>query len=89
MSAHVRALSLWLALGLWLAPALASACAVCMGGQEEDSAFAFILMTVVMSGLPLVMIGGIAWFVRRAYRQREARAEARLVGLAPGTDPSR
>ena len=70
-----------LALGLWLAPALAQACAVCMGGQEEESQWAFILMTVFMSGLPLAMIGGLAWFVRRAYRQREARA--------PGIRPSR
>jgi len=78
-----------LALGLWLAPSLARACAVCMGGQEEESQLAFILMTVFMSALPLVMIGSIAWFIRRAYREREARSQARVEGTAPGIGPSR
>ncbi len=86
MSARVRAL--WLALGLWLTPALASACAVCTGGENEDSAFAFILMTVFMSCLPLVLIGTIAWFLRRAFREREAKAQQRLAGLSPETGPT-
>ena len=60
-----------------------------MGGQEEESAYAFILMTIFMSGLPLALIGAIAFFVRRAYRQREERAQARLAGLEPGIGPSR
>ena len=70
------------AAALW-PPAAAHACAVCTGGGSEESAFAFILMTVFMSGLPLVLIGGVAWFLRRAHRQREARTQARLQGLAP------
>ena len=85
----LRARAALLTVALWLAPSVASACAVCMGGQEEESATAFILMTIFMSGLPLALIGGIAWFVRRAYRQREARAEQRMIGLAPKLDPAR
>ncbi len=70
------------ALGTGL-PGAARACSVCRGGASEESAFAFILMTVFMSGLPLALIGGVAWFLRRAHRQREARTQARLQGLAP------
>jgi len=55
---------------LW--PAVASACAVC-GTATERNRTAFFIMTIVMSLLPLGLIGaGVLWF-RRKLRQAEPR----------------
>lgn len=43
-------------------PALAVACPVC-GAATEDNRMAYLGMTIVMSLLPLVGFGGIAWWV--------------------------
>ena len=45
------------------------ACAVCGLVGTADNGFAYLVMTIVMSVLPLVMIGGVSWWVyRRAAR---------------------
>lgn len=71
----------------WLLPALAVACTVCMGGQEEASRKAFIGTTAFMTFFPLaILFVAVGWFVRRTLeREREDEAAARteaVEGLA-------
>jgi hypothetical protein len=61
-----------LAAGLaWLTPVAAAACSVCFSGSEESRA-AFIGTTVFLSVLPLAMIGGLVWWIRRRLRAIES-----------------
>lgn len=59
-------------------PSLARACAVCMSGREDDVQFAFLATTGLLSVLPLLFVGGLVWWLRRRFRELEARREARL-----------
>jgi len=63
---------------LLLAPRAVHACSVCVGTQEGDTRTAFILMTAFMTFLPLTMIGGIVWWLRRRFRELELE-ESRAV----------
>ncbi len=54
-----------------LAPRVVHACAVCFGGQEGDTRLAFILTTAFLTFLPLLIIGGAVWWLRRRFRQLE------------------
>ena len=68
------------ALCLW-APQAARACAVCMSGTDEGSRFAFLLTTAFLSALPLLMGGGVVWWLWRHARElkREpVRSEVRI-----------
>jgi hypothetical protein len=75
-----RARALYAALAAALVCALpraAEACAVCLSGREDDNQRAFLAGTILLSTLPLALIGGIAWWVRRRAREiaeREAAA---------------
>ena len=58
-----------------LAPEAASACSVCNGGGEE-SRKAFLFTTVLLSMLPVGMIGTLAWWVWRHARAAEESRES-------------
>jgi len=79
--------ALAVAAALLLLPELASACAVCFGNEEENRA-AFILTTVLLSVLPLALIGSLGLYLWSHHR-REARqpgsagASAQSSGTAP------
>ena len=61
---HIQALTIASVLGA--RPDIALACAVC-GSQEEKAAGAYLGMTIVLSLLPISLIGGAAyWLWRRA-----------------------
>ena len=47
------------------APAAALACAVCGTSGPTDNSWAYFAMTMVLSGLPLCMIGGVVFWVSR------------------------
>ena len=76
---------------LLLAPRVGEACAVCMSGREEASQWAFIGTTVVLSLLPLGLVGGVVFWIRRRLRQLEAEeSRRRVAALRPepiGPDP--
>ncbi len=74
----MRALPAALLVALSLAlPRAAEACYVCMSGREDDTQRAFLLGTILLSTLPLALIGGIAlWLRRRARAAAEARVRA-------------
>jgi len=53
-----------------LAPQISEACAVCFSGRDENR-LAFILTTILLTALPLIMIGGmLLWLRRRSVRQQ-------------------
>jgi ABC-type spermidine/putrescine transport system permease subunit II len=55
-------------------PSIAEACAVCFQARTDDTRIAFIVSTAAMTFLPLVVVGGLAWWVRRKFGQAEAKA---------------
>ena len=56
------------ALVVW-SPAIASACAVCTAGRDDDTRFAFIWTTGFLTFLPLAILGaGLWWILKRLYR---------------------
>jgi hypothetical protein len=63
-----------LASAIVISPRLAQACSVC-ADPEAANRTAFIITTVLLSVLPLLLVGGmVAWLWRRA-AQLEAEAE--------------
>ena len=49
-----------------MVPSLAAACPVCGANSAVDPK-ALLVMTIIMSLLPLAMIGGVVWWVRSMY----------------------
>lgn len=69
---------------LW--PAVASACAVC-GTSTERNRFAYLLMTIVMSLLPLgLFAAGGLWF--RGKLRQAARREAAVRPVRAAVEPA-
>jgi hypothetical protein len=61
-------------------PRAADACAVCMSGREDDTQRAFLLGTILLSTLPLALVGGLAlWLRRRARAAAAARVNERIA----------
>jgi hypothetical protein len=56
-------------------PQVASACAVCSAGREDESRLAFILMTALMTFLPMAIVGGFVWWLRTRAKQLEAAGQ--------------
>jgi hypothetical protein len=68
---------------LWF-PSVASACAVCMTGREDDTRIAFELMTAFMTVTPFFLIGGVFWWLKGRLRELESRHdEARKLDTLP------
>lgn len=71
-------------LALLVAPRIAAACSSCFQGRSDETRVAFIATTVFLTALPLVLIGSVAWWLRR----RSLRIEAAVPAEGAGT-PSR
>ena len=69
---------------LLLAPRLSEACAVCSAGREDETRTAFIVSTAGMTLLPLVLVGGLIWWIRRRILETESAElnEGRPEGLS-------
>ena len=52
-----------------LVPRLAVACAVCFTGREDETRIAFLATTVLLSALPILLIGSLVWWLRRRSHQ--------------------
>ena len=60
---------------LLAAPEAAEACSVCSAAQDDSVREAFLVTTVFLSVLPLLLVGGFAWWLRRRVRELEAGSE--------------
>jgi len=75
-----RALAVLVASALAFAPRIAQACAVCFSGRSDETRVAFIATTAFLTLLPMVLIGGVVWWLRRrAIAIRSAEIEARAA----------
>jgi hypothetical protein len=54
-----------------LTPRASHACAVCFSSRNEAARESFTITTVFLTALPLVMIGGAVWWLRRRARLLE------------------
>jgi len=59
-------------------PGISQACSVCSTGREDENRLAFILTTAFLTFLPLSMIGGFVWYLRRRHLQLEMESELEL-----------
>ncbi len=53
-------------------PRAAWACAVCAGQDDAAVSLAILKGTALLSLLPLALIGGLVWFLRRRAREIES-----------------
>ena len=67
---------------LLLGPETARACAVCTSSTTDEVRYAFIWTTGFLSVLPLGMIAGLVWFLRRRAREIAAKREPSEIGLS-------
>jgi len=66
------ALALTVSAAVLLAPRLSVACAVCFTGRADETRVAFLATTGVLTGLPILMVGTLVWWLcRRARHIRE------------------
>lgn len=52
----------------------AQACAVCAAGEDDRSRDSYIVATIVMSVLPVSLVGALIFYVRRRLRAAGASA---------------
>ena len=79
MRAMANRLASLAALAIVLSPQLANACSVCMTGKDDETRAAFIAMTAFMTFLPIGLIGGLVWWLRRRALARQSIESPRLV----------
>jgi hypothetical protein len=66
------------------APALA--CAACSLGADDGSAVAFLKGTLLLSLMPLGIMGGVVWYIIRAVRRRDSAPETVWRDLGEAED---
>lgn len=74
MSAAARSFAGALAVAVTLAVDVACACPSCASPLEENRQ-AFVDTTIFLTVVPLMMIGGLIWWIRRKVRERDAALE--------------
>jgi hypothetical protein len=80
MTARLRALALALgAVAIIATPRLAAACAVCQGGVGGGTSRAFAIGSLLLSVLPLAVIGGAVLYLRHRARALESEAQAQRI----------
>lgn len=63
-------------LALLLVPDAGTACAVCTGGENDATRYAFLWTTGFLSVLPVGMVGLAVWWLRRRARELAERESA-------------
>lgn len=70
-------------------PGLARACSVCSGGANDQTQVGFLAGTLLLSILPLALIGGIALWIRGRARRMAADQTVGLILLPDRRAPRR
>jgi hypothetical protein len=84
MTARLRALALAFgAIAIVATPRLAAACAVCQGGVGGGTSRAFAIGSLLLSVVPLAVVGAAVFYLRRRARALEIEASARSLATAP------
>ena len=78
-----RWLAATFALAVLASPRIGWACSVCSAGRDEANRVAFIATTAFMTFLPLLMIGGVIWWLYRRVRRHGSSAQAEPAALRP------
>jgi high-affinity Fe2+/Pb2+ permease len=92
MTFRKHACRLGVVLALVLYGPAAWACPVCFSAKNEANRTAFVVTTALLTFLPLGLIGGGVWWLRRRARESaEASSPRRLPRQqrAPAIEPSR
>jgi hypothetical protein len=85
MTARLRSAASALGAAILVAtPRPAAACAVCLGGTGGGTQSAFAIGTLLLSVIPLAVIGGAILYLRRRAKAIEREASARRVATPPG-----
>ncbi|MEX2207527.1 MAG: hypothetical protein WEF50_14975 [Myxococcota bacterium] len=80
--------AVWIAMAtLVAAPLDVLACPSCLAAQDSDVQMAFISATAFLTFLPLALIGGLVYWLRRRMRQLDAEEAAGVIRLP--TSPPR
>jgi len=78
------ALVVMISTAIWLVPKMAAACAVCFTGRADETRIAFLVTTVLLSALPILLIGSlVCWLRRRAHHIRDEHE--RVSAIVDGT----
>jgi protein-S-isoprenylcysteine O-methyltransferase Ste14 len=81
-----RSLRRWpgavLALLVVFSPQISQACAVCFSARDENRA-AFLTTTILLTLSPLLMIGGVIWWLRRCAQRSHQTARDQRAERAP------
>jgi hypothetical protein len=64
-------------------PEAALACPMCVSAQDEAVQTAFAVASLFMTAMPLGVIGGFVWWLRRRARQLAAEEAAGVIRLPP------
>ena len=72
-----------LAGSLAMLPRASVACAVCFTGKDDASRLTFILTTALLTSLPLLLIGGAVWWLRRRFAELDRETELLRAGGRP------
>jgi hypothetical protein len=70
---------------VWAFPAVAWACPVCFAARDEAERLALLATTVFLTSLPVLMIGGIIYWVVR--RSSELDANMNAAGPSAEVEP--
>ena len=68
-------------------PEIAAACSVCFSGRSDETRVAFIATTALLSALPLLLIGGLVWWMRRRAMQIQQSERAATLERPADTQP--
>jgi cbb3-type cytochrome oxidase subunit 3 len=64
-------------------PDAARACPMCVSAQDEAVQTAFAVASLFMTAMPLSVIGGFVWWLRRRARKLAAEEAAGVIRLPP------
>jgi hypothetical protein len=70
ISVKLAGLLATMGIGVSLMPTLAHACPFCYGASDPRTLHAFYISTAALTLMPLLLIGGFAFWISRAYAAR-------------------